>query len=311
MNRLIAPRDRTITIPDGIPELTLGWEAIHWASKYLKQPDGERTGDRWEFIESQVRFILWWYALDTRGRWLFYHGVRRYPKGAGKSPFAAVMSLIELLAPVRLDHFDNRVLGGCVGRPVGMPLVQIAATSHDQANVNTMRMVRALLPSKSRIRSDYDVETGKTVFHTPGGGQLMVITSSPVSEEGALVTFAIMDQTETWFPTNGGVELSEVLDRNVGKSGSRLLETSNGPTGSTPPSKPISVQSPNRRNSAPATASGPLSVERWTLWVQARSLSLNAAISHCQLALPRNAQLHSRSSPAGAVGSFGYRDRLR
>jgi hypothetical protein len=137
------------------------------------------------------------------------------------------MALIELLAPVRLSHFDNRVLGGCVGRPVGMPLVQIAATSHDQANVNTMRMVRALLPPKSRIREDYDVETGKTVFHIPGGGQLMVITSSPTSEEGALVTFAIMDQTETWFPINGGVELSEVLDRNVGKSGSRLLETSN------------------------------------------------------------------------------------
>ena len=227
MNRLIAPRDRTVTIPDGIPELTLGWEAVHWASKYLKQPDGEKTGQRWEFIESQVRFILWWYALDERGRWLYYHGVRRYPKGAGKSPFAAVMALIELLAPVRLDYFDNRVLGGCVGRPVGMPLVQIAATSHDQANVNTMRMVRALLPPKSRIREDYDVETGKTVFHIPGGGQLMVITSSPVSEEGALVTFAIMDQTETWYPVNGGVELSEVLDRNVGKSGSRLLETSN------------------------------------------------------------------------------------
>ena len=58
MNRLIAPRDRTVTIPDGIPELTLGWEAVHWASKYLKQPDGEKTGQRWEFIESQVRFLL-------------------------------------------------------------------------------------------------------------------------------------------------------------------------------------------------------------------------------------------------------------
>jgi hypothetical protein len=55
----------------------------------------------------------------------------------------------------------------------------------------------------------------------------MVITSSPVTEEGALVTFAILDQTESFLPVNGGVALSEVLDRNVGKSGSRLLETSN------------------------------------------------------------------------------------
>lgn len=224
---LVAPRDRTVTLPDGLPELTLGWEAIHWASKYLKQPDGEYVGQRWEFIESQVRFILWWYSLDSQGRWGYYHGVRRYPKGAGKSPFAAVMALIELLAPVRLLRFDNRALGGCLGRKVGMPLVQIAATSHDQANVNTMRMVRALLPPKSRIRDDYDVETGKTIFHIPGGGQLMVITSSPTTEEGALVTFAILDQTESFLPTNGGVLLSEVLDRNVGKSGSRMLETSN------------------------------------------------------------------------------------
>jgi hypothetical protein len=223
----VAPRDRTVTLPDGVPELTLGWEAIHWASKYLRQPDGEYAGDRWEFIESQVRFLLWWYALDELGRWMFYHGVRRYPKGAGKSPFAAVMALIELLAPVRLDHFDNRMIGGCIGRPVSMPLVQIAATSQDQANINTMRMIQAMLPKRSRIRDDYDMETGKTVFHVPGGGQLMIITSSPTTEEGALVTFAILDQTESFLPNNGGVKLSEVLERNVGKRGNRLVETSN------------------------------------------------------------------------------------
>jgi hypothetical protein len=207
--------------------LTLGWEAIHWASKYLRQPDGPEAGQRWEFIESQVRFVLWWYSLDSNGRWIYYHGVRRWAKGAGKSPFAAVMSLIELLAPVRLDHFDDRVVGGAVGRKVSMPLVQIGATSHDQANVNTMRMVRALLPKNSRILRDYDVTAGMTIFHVPGGGQLMVITSSPTTEEGALTTFAILDQTESFTTTNGGVDLAEVMDRNVGKSGSRIIETSN------------------------------------------------------------------------------------
>lgn len=223
----IAPRDRLVTLPSGVPELTLGWEAIHWATKYLKQPDGPDAGLRWEFTESQVRFLLWWYAVTESGRWLFYHGVRRYPKGAGKSPFAAVLAMVELLAPVRLDRFDSSKPGGCVGRRVAMPLVQIGASSHDQANVNTMRMVRALLPKNSRILRDYDVDAGKTIFHTPGGGQLMVITSSPTTEEGALVTFAILDQTESFTPTNGGVDLAEVMDRNVGKSGSRIIETSN------------------------------------------------------------------------------------
>jgi len=224
---LIAPRDRLITLPEGVPELTLGWEAIHWASKYLKQPDGPYAGERWEFTESQVRFILWWYSLSPDGRWLFYHGVRRYAKGAGKSPFAAVLAMVELLAPVRLRSWNSGAPGGVVGKPVSMPLVQIGASSHDQANVNTMRMVRALLPKNSRILRDYDVEAGKTIFHVPGGGQLMVITSSPTTEEGALVTFAILDQTESFTPSNGGVDLAEVMDRNVAKSGSRIIETSN------------------------------------------------------------------------------------
>src|SRR5580765_5172569 len=107
----IAPRERITTLPEGVPRLTLGWEAIHWASKYIRQPDGPRTGDRWEFTERQVRFILWWYSLDDQGRWVYYHGARRLAKGAGKSPFAALISLIELLAPVRLKDFDRRVIG--------------------------------------------------------------------------------------------------------------------------------------------------------------------------------------------------------
>ena len=55
----------------------------------------------------------------------------------------------------------------------------------------------------------------------------MVITSSPTTEEGALTTFAILDQTESFTSSNGGVALAEVMDRNVGKSGSRIVETSN------------------------------------------------------------------------------------
>jgi hypothetical protein len=223
----IAPRDRLVTLPEGIPPLTLGWEAIHWATKYLRQPDGPNAGERWEFIESQVRFLLWWYALDEHAKWWYYHGVRRWAKGAGKSPFAAVLSLIELLAPVRFYRWDPNVPGGVVGKKVSMPLVQIGATSHDQANINTMTMVRALLPKGSRLLRDYEIEAGRTVFHVPGGGELMVITSSPTTEEGARTTFAILDQTESFTPSNGGVALAEVMDRNVGKSGSRIIETSN------------------------------------------------------------------------------------
>lgn len=223
---LAAPADRLETLPDGVPAFTLGWEAIKWAATYLTHPDGPNAGKRWDFVESQARFLLHWYALTPEGRWVYSHGVRRLSKGSGKSPFAGVLSLIELLAPVRLDRFDPSAPGGVTGKPVAMPWVQIAATSESQT-ANTMRMVRALTAKNSKAVRDYHLDPGKTVIYTPDGGQLEIITSSAASAEGALITFCVMDETEHWKPANGGIDLSEVIDRNLAKTSSRAMETSN------------------------------------------------------------------------------------
>jgi len=40
-------------------------------------------------------------------------------------------------------------------------------------------------------------------------------------------TYCVCDETEHWKPVNGGVELSQVLARNLAKTGSRALETCN------------------------------------------------------------------------------------
>ncbi|WP_157472648.1 hypothetical protein [Frankia sp. EAN1pec] len=56
----------------------------------MVQPNGPRAGRPFQFTPGQMRFVLWWYAVDDEGRWLFHHGVRRLAKGSGKSPFAAV-----------------------------------------------------------------------------------------------------------------------------------------------------------------------------------------------------------------------------
>lgn len=169
---------------------------------------------------------MWWYAVDDLGRWLFNHGVRRLAKGSGKSPFAAVLALEELVGPVRLTDFDPALRGGCVGKPVDMPLVQIAATAESQT-ANTMRMVRAMAQKNSRLTREFGIDVGKTVFYTPVGGQLEVITSSASAAEGAEVTFAVEDETEHWTPTSGGQDLAQTLDRNLAKSGSRAIETAN------------------------------------------------------------------------------------
>lgn len=222
----VAPSSRLETLPPGIPELTLGYEAIRWAEHWLRQPNGPTAGRPFRFTRDQGRFLLWWYALDHDGQWLYSHGARRLAKGSGKSPFAAVLALIEFLAPVRLARKDSRAPGGVIGKPVDMPLVQIAATAESQT-ANTMRMVRAFVPKRSPLVAEYNLDPGKTLYYRQPEGQLQVITSSETAAEGAEATFIVADETEHWKPSNGGPGLFGTLADNLAKSGSRMLETSN------------------------------------------------------------------------------------
>jgi hypothetical protein len=209
-----------------VPALTLGWEVVHWASKYLRHPNGPRAGKRWEFTDSQLLFLLHWYAVNEDGGWLYQHGVRRLVKGSGKSPFAALVALAELTAPVRLLDFDPKATGGVVGKPVSMPLVQIAATNESQT-ANTMRMVRAMAPKGSRIVNDFGLDPGKTKYYSAAEGTLEIITSSAAGAEGAEATFIVGDETEHWTESRGGPEFASTLQDNLAKSGSRFLETCN------------------------------------------------------------------------------------
>lgn len=203
---LPAAVDRLITLPEGIPKLTLGWEALRFASMYLKHPNGTRAGLPWKFSKEQARFVLWWYSLDEGGQWLFYHAARRLSKGSGKSPFAAALALIEFCGPVRLKDFDPGLPGGCKGKRVDMPLVQIAATSLDQTS-NTMRQVRAMAPKGSKIVRDFLLDPGRSQYNMLPEGTLEVITSSAATAEGAEATAVIADEAlalDTPIPTPDG-----------------------------------------------------------------------------------------------------------
>ena len=223
---LIAPRERTDTMPGGLPEFTLGWGVVRWISDNLRQPNGPDAGKPFRLTRRQVEFVLWWYAVSEDGRWLYNRGVRRLAKGSGKSPFAAVLALAELLGPVRVAAFDERIPGGVVGKPVDMPLVQIAAVSERQT-ANTMRMIRAMCAKRSPLAKKYGLEVGKTYIDVPGGGKLEQIASSEASAEGAEVSFVVGDETEHWTPGMGGPGLMSTLTQNAAKTGSRVMETSN------------------------------------------------------------------------------------
>jgi hypothetical protein len=190
------------------------------------QPNGPRAGKPFELTLDQFRFLLWFYAVDEDGRWLFNHAARRLAKGSGKSPFAAVVALTEFCGPVRLERFDDRLDGGCKGKPVDMPLVQIAATAESQT-ANTMRMVRAFAPKGSPVVREYNLDPGKTRYYRVPEGTLEVITSSATAAEGAESSFVVGDETEHWRPANGGPDLMATLADNLAKSGARMLETAN------------------------------------------------------------------------------------
>lgn len=219
-----APGSRLDTLPSELPALTLGWEAAKWSSKYLRQPNGPRAGERFTFTTRQLRFLLHFYAVQADGSWVYHHAARRLAKGSGKSPFAAALALIEFLAPVRLKDFDASAPGGCVGRRVSMPLVQIAAVSEDQTE-NTMRMVRAFAKKGSRLVSEYNLDPGLTRYNSEDG-RLHVLTSSSATAEGGEATFIVGDETEWWLG-RAGAEFMNTLADNLTKSGSRMVETNN------------------------------------------------------------------------------------
>jgi phage terminase large subunit-like protein len=224
-----APVDRLVTMPDFPLDgsvRTLGVGAVEWMRENLIQPDGPNAGKPFRPSPDQVDFLLWFYALDESARWLFNLAVRRQAKGKGKSPFAAALALFEFLGPARLDRFDDRVIGGCVGKPVSMPLVQIVAAAESQTK-NTMRYVRAFCPKGGSLAKRYDIDVGKTQFYRLPEGSLEVITSSFTAAEGAQSTFAVGDEPEHWLPSNQGEELNSTILDNLTKTGGRMVHTCN------------------------------------------------------------------------------------
>ncbi|WP_248964358.1 terminase TerL endonuclease subunit [Sphaerisporangium perillae] len=146
----------------------------------------------------------------------------------GKTPVLAALAIVEFIGPCRFSYFDEA--GFPVAKPVGLPLIQIAATSIDQT-ANTRDMIRGML-ANSPAEVEYDLEIGKERIQFRSGrpGRIEPVTSSSRGLEGARPTFVVGDETHHWVPNNGGTAVFEVLDRNVRKTagaGSRIVESTN------------------------------------------------------------------------------------
>ncbi len=208
--------------PEGVPAKTLGWQILGWTNDYLLQPDGNNAGRPWEFTDEQARFVLWWYAIDDQGRFVYRRGMLRRMKGWGKDPLAAAISCVEFVGPCRFDGWSN---GEPKARDEYAAWIQIAAVSKDQTR-NTMTLFPGML--SQRAIDEFQIDLGKEIIYAlRGQRRIEAITSSPRAVEGGRPTFSIKNESHHWLKSNEGLEMSAVMARNSAKLNSRVLAISN------------------------------------------------------------------------------------
>lgn len=215
--------------PDGtwlLPERTLGWQILGWTAEWLRQPDGPAAGERWRYTAEQARFVLWWYAVDAAGRFVYRYGMLRRVKGWGKDPVGATLCAVEFVGPCRFGGWD--AAGDPVAVPHPAPWVLTAAVSKDQTR-NTMTLFPALFSAAAVDR--YGIDLGKEIVYADHGrARLEAVTSSPRALEGPRSTFTLKNETQHWLRNNEGHAMAAVIARNATKSrdgSARILAISN------------------------------------------------------------------------------------
>ena len=196
-----------------LPEHSLGWGVINWLYQYVLTPGGPAAGQPFMPTMEQARFLVWWYAVDDDGRWLYRSGTLRRLKGWGKDPLAGAMALVELCGPVEFSHFDEK--GEAVGKPKYDPWVQIAAVSQDQTR-NTFTLFSSLVSPK--LKEEFGIDIHKTIVYDRRGKMIEGVTSSPAALEGKRPTFIIQNEIQWWTDQNDGTAMADVIDGNVTKS---------------------------------------------------------------------------------------------
>lgn len=210
--------------PGEVP--TLGYYVLDWMTEMLAAP---ARGFYEPFMpyREQEDFILRWYEIDpTTGRFRHDRGLLGRPRGWGKSPILAAIACVEALGDVVPAGWDAD--GQPVGRPWSdfkTPLVQIAAVSEEQTR-NTWQPLLEMLREGPVVDEYRGLEPLDTVVNLPRG-RMTQITASARTTKGAPTTFAVLDQTEEWVPSNGGVRLAQTIRTNTSKNGGRTLESPN------------------------------------------------------------------------------------
>lgn len=203
-----------------LPERTLGWKILGWTHRWLNNFDGSPG---LILTDEQARLLLWWYAVDERGRFIYRQGVIQRLKGHGKDPLLAVISLIEFVGPSRFAGWDAS------GQPIGErhpnAWVQIVAVNQAQTR-NTMTLMPSIISDD--LMAQHDIKDGVELYRAHGGKSRMeAVTSSYRALEGGRATFIMMNETQHWVEGNQGSRMYKTITRNAAKTGSRFLAVTN------------------------------------------------------------------------------------
>lgn len=210
---------------DKIP--TLGYDAADWMSEFLISPS---SLEEEPFIPTaeQLDFLVRLYELDPiTGKRLRHRAILSRPRGWGKSPFLAAIACFEALGDAVGDGYDSN--GQPVGRPwCSIPMAEfrvLVTAATDDQTANTWAPLLQMLRG-SRAESVYGLDVMDSFVYIPRG-KIETRTASATSVKGAPTVCALMDQTETWLPGNGGVRLAQTLRNNAGKVGGVTIESPN------------------------------------------------------------------------------------
>ena len=212
---------------------TLGWGVIDWLQSNLSMPDGK--GGPLQLTMEQARIILELYRIDvdTYGnlRRRYRRAAVMTPKGWGTSPFLAMLTAAECMADVLpVELLED---GTVIGEPWSNRRTvygQVAAVSERQTG-NTWNVLVEMLSEGPAMRNIPGLEIYDSYIRLPNRGKIEAITSAANTAEGEKPVIVAMDQTESWFKTNGGTKLAAALRRNAAKVGGITVE---GPNAFTP-----------------------------------------------------------------------------
>jgi hypothetical protein len=205
-----------------LPAKTLGWNVLGWCSFWLR----DKHGNNWVFTPEQARLILWMYAVDDNGDFLYHSVVLQRLKGWGKDPLAACIALAECFAHVRFSHWDDD--GNPVGQEEPNAWVQVVAVSQPQTK-NTFKLFPSLISFE--CRRHYGIQVGKlNVYGLGDTRHIEAVTSSVLAIEGGRPTLTIRAETQNWNSSNGGHDMAGAMEGNAAKSeggAARILDICN------------------------------------------------------------------------------------